>query len=49
MILCRALAPLNHLRCFNCNRSCEQAPTGKRMEVDQIRRFVDQGLLRNAG
>ena len=31
-----------NLRCFNCNRSCEQAPTGESMTLDQIRRFVDE-------
>ncbi|MEQ1506998.1 MAG: radical SAM protein [Myxococcota bacterium] len=35
-----------NLRCFNCNRSCEQAPTGEGMTVDQVRRFVDESLGR---
>lgn len=35
-----------NLRCFNCNRSCEQAPTGEQMTVDQVRRFVDESLQR---
>lgn len=35
-----------NLRCFNCNRSCEQAPTGEQMTVDQVRRFVDESLAR---
>jgi hypothetical protein len=34
------------LRCFHCNRSCEQAPTGEAMTVDQVRRFVDESLAR---
>lgn len=34
------------LRCFNCNRSCEQAPTGASMTVEQVRRFVDDSLAR---
>jgi hypothetical protein len=29
-----------NLNCFNCNRSCEQAPTGEHMSVAQIERFV---------
>lgn len=33
-----------NLRCFNCNRSCEQAPTGEQMTVEQIARFVDESL-----
>ncbi|MEQ1564764.1 MAG: radical SAM protein [Myxococcota bacterium] len=33
-----------NLRCFNCNRSCEQAPTGEHMTVAQVRRFVDDSL-----
>jgi hypothetical protein len=33
-----------NLRCFNCNRSCEQAPTGESMTLDQVRRFVDESL-----
>ena len=33
-----------NLRCFNCNRSCEQAPTGLSMTVDQVRRFVDESI-----
>ena len=33
-----------NLRCFNCNRSCEQAPTGEGMTVAQVARFVDESL-----
>lgn len=33
-----------NLRCFQCNRSCEQAPTGEQMSVEQVRRFVDESL-----
>jgi hypothetical protein len=29
-----------NLRCFNCDRSCTQAPDGGRMTVEQIQRFV---------
>ncbi|MFY0580306.1 radical SAM protein [Cystobacter fuscus] len=31
-----------NLRCFNCDRSCTQAPSGERMNVEQVRRFVDE-------
>lgn len=31
-----------NLRCFNCNRSCEQAPTGEQLSPADIRRFVQQ-------
>ena len=33
-----------NLRCFNCNRSCEQAPTGEGMSVAQIRHFVEESV-----
>jgi sulfatase maturation enzyme AslB (radical SAM superfamily) len=33
-----------NLRCFNCNRSCEQAPTGEGMTLDQIERFVAESV-----
>jgi hypothetical protein len=33
-----------NLRCFNCNRSCEQAPTGEQMSAAQVERFVDESL-----
>jgi hypothetical protein len=33
-----------NLNCYNCNRSCEQAPTTERMTVEQIRRFVDESV-----
>lgn len=33
-----------NLRCFNCNRSCEQAPTGESMTTEQVRRFVQESL-----
>jgi len=29
-----------NLRCFACNQYCDSAPTGARMTVDQVRRFV---------
>jgi hypothetical protein len=31
-----------NLSCFNCNRSCTQAPTGERMTVHQIELFVEE-------
>jgi hypothetical protein len=31
-----------NLRCFHCNRSCQQAPTQERMTVGQIRRFLEE-------
>ncbi|MEZ4237376.1 MAG: radical SAM protein [Myxococcota bacterium] len=34
------------MRCFHCNRSCEQAPTGASMTVAQVRAFVDDSLAR---
>jgi hypothetical protein len=33
-----------NLRCYNCNRSCEQAPTGERINIDQIQRFIDESM-----
>lgn len=33
-----------NLRCYNCNRSCEQAPTGEGMTLDQIDRFVAESV-----
>lgn len=33
-----------NLRCFHCNRSCEQAPTGEQMSAAQVRAFVDESL-----
>jgi hypothetical protein len=35
-----------NLRCFNCNRSCEQAPTGERVTVEQVIRFVNDSIAR---
>ena len=31
-----------NLNCFNCNRSCEQAPTGEHLSLEQIAGFVDE-------
>jgi hypothetical protein len=33
-----------NLRCNNCNRSCEQAPTGEGMTLGQIQHFVDESI-----
>jgi len=33
-----------NLRCFNCNRSCAQAPTGEGMTLAQVERFVEESL-----
>lgn len=35
-----------NLRCFNCNRSCEQAPTNDHMTLDQIESFVRETVAR---
>ncbi len=35
-----------NLRCFNCNRSCEQAPTGEGMCLDQVEAFVADSVAR---
>jgi hypothetical protein len=31
-----------NLNCYNCNRSCEQAPTGEHVSVAQIKRVIDE-------
>jgi Radical SAM superfamily len=33
-----------NLNCYNCNRSCEQAPTGEHMSREQIQHFVDEWI-----
>ncbi len=33
-----------NLNCYNCNRSCEQAPTGEHMTIEQIERFVAESV-----
>jgi hypothetical protein len=33
-----------NLRCYNCNRSCEQAPTAESLSVADVTRFVDDSL-----
>jgi hypothetical protein len=34
------------LKCFNCNRSCRQAPSSEAMELAQIEHFVSESLER---
>lgn len=36
-----------NVRCFNCDRSCGQAPSDERMTVEQIRRFVQETVDRD--
>ncbi|MBA3916353.1 MAG: radical SAM protein [Acidobacteriales bacterium] len=31
-----------NLKCFNCNRSCEQDPSSDRMSAAQVQRFLDE-------
>lgn len=31
-----------NLKCFNCNRSCQQDPTGVRMSTEQMRHFLEE-------
>ena len=33
-----------NLRCNNCNRSCQQAPTGEQMSLAQIEAFVEESI-----
>ncbi len=35
-----------NLKCFNCNRSCEQQPTNDHMSVGQLRYFLEQSRAR---
>jgi hypothetical protein len=32
-----------NLKCFNCNRSCEQDPSNDGMSVGQVRQFLEEG------
>ncbi|SFG66330.1 radical SAM protein [Neptunomonas qingdaonensis] len=34
-----------NLKCFDCNRCCGTSPTGERMSVDQIERFIAESNL----
>lgn len=36
-----------NLSCFNCNRSCGQAPSNECMSVEQIKRFVNESIKLN--
>jgi glycosyltransferase involved in cell wall biosynthesis len=36
-----------NLKCFNCNRSCQQAPTMEAMTVEQIYKFIDESVRQN--
>ncbi|MBA7510228.1 GTP 3',8-cyclase [subsurface metagenome] len=33
-----------NLKCYNCDRSCSQAPSQERMTVEQIRLFLDESI-----
>jgi hypothetical protein len=33
-----------NLKCFNCNRSCTQAPTEQKMNLEQIYKFVNESI-----
>lgn len=33
-----------HLKCFNCDRSCDQAPSDECMTLGQIKKFVDESI-----
>jgi len=32
------------LKCFNCDRSCRQAPSKEKMSIDQIQKFIKESL-----
>jgi radical SAM family protein/4Fe-4S single cluster protein len=36
-----------NLRCFNCNRSCRQAPTKENMGLEQIEKFIKESKDKN--
>jgi hypothetical protein len=36
-----------NLKCFNCDRSCRQAPSHEQMTVDQVRAFVRETIEQN--
>lgn len=35
------------LKCFNCNRSCRQAPSEERMSIEQINKFIKESIYNN--
>ena len=37
-----------NLRCFNCNRSCRQAPTKENMSLEQIEKFIKESIEQDA-
>ena len=37
-----------NLKCFNCNRSCRQAPSTEQMTVEQIQMFIKESIEKNA-
>lgn len=36
-----------NLKCFNCNRSCRQAPSTDSMSVEQIEKFIKESIKQN--
>ncbi len=36
-----------NLRCFNCNRSCRQAPSKENMSLEQIEKFIKESIDKN--
>lgn len=36
-----------NLKCFNCDRSCTQAPSNEQMSVEQIRKFIKESIESN--
>ena len=36
-----------NLKCFNCNRSCRQAPTKENMNLEQIEKFIKESIDQN--
>jgi len=36
-----------NLKCYNCDRSCTQAPSDSTMSVEQIRKFIDESIANN--
>jgi len=36
-----------NLMCYNCNRSCRQAPSDEHMSIAQIKKFIDESIAKN--
>ena len=36
-----------NLRCYNCNRSCTQAPSNDSMTIEQVAKFIDESITKN--